>query len=265
MGLFDWLGLSARKSALELLAEARQLAAEGRFKDALSVYGKIKRRDWTAVILVEMGQTSLSAGRTLVALDYAREALDRDPKCAGAICIQGEVLLSENRNSEANRRFEQALRIDPSCEWARRHLPEETATPEEPKSAAQPLDSAGAKQSHAGGMDATLAREKVKALGNMALERRKQGNSPDAIGLAQQALQLAEMYLGPAHVDTATCLHNLGCILQDIGDLAEARTCHERALQIRQKVLGDEHPDTAVSRNNLAVISQALNQQAGSA
>jgi tetratricopeptide (TPR) repeat protein len=40
--------------------------------------------------------------------------------------------------------------------------------------------------------------------------------------------------LGPDHPDTATSLNNLGSLLQDLGDLAGARSCYEHALQIWQ-------------------------------
>src|SRR6185436_19067520 len=53
---------------------------------------------------------------------------------------------------------------------------------------------------------------------------------------------------------TATNLNNLGYLLQELGDLEEARSCHERALAIWEKVLGSEHVSTAKSLHNLGLL-----------
>src|SRR5438067_10065787 len=44
MSLFDWLRPSPRKSSAELLAEARELATQGRFAEALRTYRRSEER-----------------------------------------------------------------------------------------------------------------------------------------------------------------------------------------------------------------------------
>src|SRR5947209_7405579 len=104
MGIFDWLGKTRRKSTEELLAEARALTEASRFEEAVRVYSRIRRSDRTPPILAEIARACLSSGQDWIALQYASEALDLNPGCAAAICIQGEVLLRENRKSEAKAR-----------------------------------------------------------------------------------------------------------------------------------------------------------------
>ena len=70
----------------------------------------------------------------------------------------------------------------------------------------------------------------------------------------ERALAIREKALGPAHLDTADTLNNLGALSRTQGDFAGARRLIERALAIRQKTLGPQHPDTAISLNNLATL-----------
>jgi len=52
-------------------------------------------------------------------------------------------------------------------------------------------------------------------------------------------------------------VNNLGSVLQDLGDLQEARKCYERALKIFRENLGEDHPNTKVVANNLNSIIQS--------
>ncbi len=50
------------------------------------------------------------------------------------------------------------------------------------------------------------------------------------------------------------CLHSLGALFLDMGELAEARSYLDQALTRRRKVLGPKHPDTAGTLFNLGVL-----------
>ena len=52
-------------------------------------------------------------------------------------------------------------------------------------------------------------------------------------------------------------------MLQDLGQLAEARPLAERALAIDQAAYGPDHPAVATLRTNLAVIVADLEQRRG--
>jgi len=52
-------------------------------------------------------------------------------------------------------------------------------------------------------------------------------------------------------------------VLQDLGDLAGARTQFEQALRIGAAALGPDHPTVGIRRNNLGRVLQALGDLAG--
>jgi hypothetical protein len=55
--------------------------------------------------------------------------------------------------------------------------------------------------------------------------------------------------------------HNeLGLVLQDLGDLAGARTQLERAREITAATLGPDHPTMAIYRDNLDRVLQQLGE-----
>src|SRR4051812_48058309 len=116
--LWNWFRPAPAKNAAELLAEAQGLLAQGKGRGATRICSQIRRRDWTAEILVEMGKICLAAEFALGALDYAREARERYPNCAEAFCILGEVLLRERRETDALEQFREACQRDPQCGWA---------------------------------------------------------------------------------------------------------------------------------------------------
>jgi hypothetical protein len=61
--------------------------------------------------------------------------------------------------------------------------------------------------------------------------------------LSERALAIREAALGAGHPETATTLKDLAALLDDRGELAQARQYYERALVIRQRVDGPDHPD----------------------
>jgi CHAT domain-containing protein/tetratricopeptide (TPR) repeat protein len=91
----------------------------------------------------------------------------------------------------------------------------------------------------------------------------QQGKRGEALGLGTRAVELARQILGGEHLETARTLNNLGSVLESMGELARARSCHEQALAIRRKGLGEEHPDTATSLNNLRAVLCALGDFVG--
>jgi CHAT domain-containing protein len=114
MGLFDWLRSTPRRSTEELLAEARTRAEASQFDEALQIYSRIRRRDRTPLILVEMARSALAAGKDWIALDCANQALDRDPDCGPAIAFQYEIRLRQSPKMEAELRGEALA----SAQWA---------------------------------------------------------------------------------------------------------------------------------------------------
>ncbi len=55
-------------------------------------------------------------------------------------------------------------------------------------------------------------------------------------------------------------VNNLGSVLQDLGELSEARACHERALKIDEAAFGPEHPKVARDVSNLGSVLAALGE-----
>jgi len=49
-------------------------------------------------------------------------------------------------------------------------------------------------------------------------------------------------------------------VLQDLGELSEARQCYERALRIDEAAFGPDHPNVAIRVNNLGNVLQALGE-----
>jgi Tetratricopeptide repeat len=67
-------------------------------------------------------------------------------------------------------------------------------------------------------------------------------------------LTIREATLGPDPPDTATSLSNLGRLLHDHGDLAEARPLYERAQAISEAALGSQYPLTSRITSNFAKL-----------
>jgi Tetratricopeptide repeat len=65
-------------------------------------------------------------------------------------------------------------------------------------------------------------------------------------------LRIDEATYGPNHPDVARDVNNLGYVLQDLGDLAGAKTHCGRALAIFEAVYGLDHPKTRMVAASLA-------------
>jgi hypothetical protein len=72
-----------------------------------------------------------------------------------------------------------------------------------------------------------------------------------------RALAITEAAYSPDHPDVATDLNNLAVILQDLGQLAEARPLAERALAITEATYGPGHPSAAALRANISASSRS--------
>ena len=63
--------------------------------------------------------------------------------------------------------------------------------------------------------------------------------------------------MGPEHPLTLAVIHNLGSLLQDLGDYPAAEAYTRRALEGRERVLGPNHSDTLMTLSNLAQLFDA--------
>ena len=91
-----------------------------------------------------------------------------------------------------------------------------------------------------------------------------QGNYPQAVIVAKQALSIAERTRGPDHPNVATSLGNLAQLYFTQGQYAQAEPLHKRSLAIREKALGPDHSSISLSLNELAQLysTQGLYAQA---
>jgi tetratricopeptide (TPR) repeat protein len=82
----------------------------------------------------------------------------------------------------------------------------------------------------------------------------KHSRPDDAAFLAEQAVAMAEKFLGENDARTATSLANLGEARAGAGKTDEAVRLLRRALAIRERVLPENHPDIATSLSSLAWV-----------
>jgi tetratricopeptide (TPR) repeat protein len=79
----------------------------------------------------------------------------------------------------------------------------------------------------------------------------------------EHALKIGEKVYGPDHPTVSIIANNIGVILTEQGDLAEALEYSRRALQIDEKVYGPDHPNVAIRASNIGVILKAQGDLAG--
>lgn len=91
---------------------------------------------------------------------------------------------------------------------------------------------------------------------------RERGLYSQAEPLIRRALGMREHLLGPAHLDVATSLHNLGKISWRQGNYSDVEPLYQRALRIREQRLGAEHHAVASLLNDLALLSIAQGKYA---
>ncbi len=92
------------------------------------------------------------------------------------------------------------------------------------------------------------------------------GRFSEALTRAQHALALREAALGGTHPDVAHCLHLVGELYRQQGDLAQAESVLQRALAIREAAPGNNSLDIASSLQSLGSLyrTQGLFSQAES-
>lgn len=78
-----------------------------------------------------------------------------------------------------------------------------------------------------------------------------------SIPLAQIALTLSEVFLGPAQPGTARSLNILATQYEYSGNYNKAEPLYRLSLRILQRVRGPGHPDTAIGLNDLANVYSA--------
>ena len=88
-------------------------------------------------------------------------------------------------------------------------------------------------------------------------ELSQNGRYADAVGVAKEALKVAEETFGANHPNLARSLSDLAELYRVTGQLAQAESLHQRALSIREKALGPRHPDVAQSLSTLGHLYKA--------
>ncbi len=86
--------------------------------------------------------------------------------------------------------------------------------------------------------------------------------TPEAVQLAQRALDIYEELHADDHPDLARCLNDVGLCLQSLGRSTEALEKFEAALAMRKRIHTTDHSDVAASLNNLAGCLRALGRSA---
>ncbi|MGI9023614.1 MAG: FxSxx-COOH system tetratricopeptide repeat protein, partial [Acidimicrobiales bacterium] len=84
-----------------------------------------------------------------------------------------------------------------------------------------------------------------------------------AAEVLKRALQIFEAAYGPDHPDVAITLGNLGVILQELGNTADAGGHHERALRIFEAAYGPDHRHVARTLDNLGLVFRATGDLGG--
>ncbi|MBT2468712.1 tetratricopeptide repeat protein [Streptomyces sp. ISL-66] len=97
----------------------------------------------------------------------------------------------------------------------------------------------------------------AKLLNHTGVFLDSQGLAARASVHLRRALAHHERALGPDHLDTIACRHNLAGAYQGDGDLRRAIPLFERALEDAERTLGATHPLTLACRNNLADAHRA--------
>ncbi len=86
--------------------------------------------------------------------------------------------------------------------------------------------------------------------------------SQEALGLAEQALDINQRLHSGDHPAVARSLNELACCLNHLGRPANALPRYEAALEMRQRLFAGDHPHVATSLNNVALCLQSLGRSA---
>ena len=66
-----------------------------------------------------------------------------------------------------------------------------------------------------------------------------------------RALEIREALLGEGHVDTATTMHNIGCILHTLEKPNDALVCYYKSLEVLRRLLPASHPRIEMCEANI--------------
>ncbi|HUU46892.1 MAG TPA: FxSxx-COOH system tetratricopeptide repeat protein [Acidobacteriota bacterium] len=183
--------------------------------------------------LVEKGDGALSLHRLVQAVTRDRLLEDEQEKWLGAALMI--VNLAFPQKSGDVRFWPQCARLLPHATTLTDHHPAEAAA----------LGAAGR----------LLNQAALYLKGRAELERAK-----DSL---RRAVVFVEKAYGPDHPDVATAINNMGEVLRDFGDPADAMLHCKRALAIDEKAYGPDHPDVGRDVNNLGLALLALDDLPG--
>jgi tetratricopeptide (TPR) repeat protein len=100
----------------------------------------------------------------------------------------------------------------------------------------------------------------IDLLNYLCWHNRKWGRYRIAEKHGRQSLGLSEKSFEPGHPTIATRQSNLAAVLQDLGELKEARDLLRKALESAQKSFELGHPTIAIRQSNLAVVLKDLGE-----
>lgn len=119
--LEDVVGSLRYSLVTELLAQAQDSAAAGRFDEARGLYERvIAASPDSAFLRVELGRVELGRGNPDRARELAQEAMALDPSDPAAFILDGELHLAAGDLALAAASFGHAYRLDPNEDTARR-------------------------------------------------------------------------------------------------------------------------------------------------
>jgi CHAT domain-containing protein/Tfp pilus assembly protein PilF len=88
----------------------------------------------------------------------------------------------------------------------------------------------------------------------LALSLYNQGKYADALAADLKALEVRQVVLGDAHLDTARTLDLLGLTHQKLKDFDQAEARLREAAEVWKRAVGELHPDRATTLENLAYL-----------
>ena len=100
-----------------------------------------------------------------------------------------------------------------------------------------------------------------KRLGQRVHQLFGAGQYAEALGVAEQQLELLRGAYGTAHHEFATATNNVATLYQAIGRYAEAEPLLLEASKVQQRTLGQDHPHTVASLSNLGTVYEAMGQR----
>lgn len=185
--------------------------------------------------------------------------LGESTKVAATMDTLGLVLIREGEYGEAERQFQQAIKLN------------ESVLGEEHPNVVVSVNNLGLALNGQGeyseaeryyrralhvrekvfGVDHPEVAKSVSSLGNVLL---RQGEYGKAERHHRRALRIQKQAHGENHPGVAASLNNLGDVFEAQGKFAEAEQEHRRALLVREQVLRRDHPAIAETMNSLGIV-----------